>query len=243
MTDIIQEIKSILSTESFAFLISVASISIALVSVLLLKDRKTRYNEKLNRIELDFVRSNYENKIYDLTEKLNSEKSRWMDNNHFFANMPSDNRDITKINQAINPNFFLENMGVKPESINIKPKSVFILTAFNDRYLEDYKSIERACIDIGISVSRGDETRINGDILSYIVSQICSAQLIIANISGRNPNVFYELGIAQALGKPVVIVSKGAKDIPFDLKNRQVIIYDNPADLRLKVQKAVVNAL
>ncbi|EGQ5282741.1 hypothetical protein I4B36_003512, partial [Enterobacter hormaechei] len=71
----------------------------------------------------------------------------------------------------------------------------------------------------------------------------CSAQLIIANISGRNPNVFYELGIAQALGKPVVIVSKGAKDIPFDLKNRQVIIYDNPADLRLKVQKAVVNAL
>ncbi|EGQ5283669.1 hypothetical protein I4B36_004486, partial [Enterobacter hormaechei] len=161
MTDIIQEIKSILSTESFAFLISVASISIALVSVLLLKDRKTRYNEKLNRIELDFVRSNYENKIYDLTEKLNSEKSRWMDNNHFFANMPSDNRDITKINQAINPNFFLENMGVKPESINIKPKSVFILTAFNDRYLEDYKSIERACIDIGISVSRGDETRIN----------------------------------------------------------------------------------
>lgn len=166
-----------------------------------------------------------------------------MDNNHFFANMPSDNRDITKINQAINPNFFLENMGVKPESINIKPKSVFILTAFNDRYLEDYKSIERACIDIGISVSRGDETRINGDILSYIVSQICSAQLIIANISGRNPNVFYELGIAQALGKPVVIVSKGAKDIPFDLKNRQVIIYDNPADLRLKVQKAVVNAL
>lgn len=243
MIGILHEIKTILGTSSISFIVSVVSILVAIVALLLVKGRETQYNEKLNKIKLDLVRSNYENKIYELTEKLNSEKSRWIDNNHFFANMKNDNREISKINQAISPIFFLNNMGINPDNIAIKQKSTFILTAFNDRYYEDYQAIENACLDIGISVSRGDEVRIEGDILSHIVYQICSSQLVIANISGRNPNVFYELGIAQALGKPVIIVSKGAKDIPFDLKNRQVIIYDTPQDLHFKIQKAVVNAL
>lgn len=241
--NIIQEFTSNLNGEFFAIMVAMFSLIFAIISFLLFKKRETIYNDKLNRIELDFLRANYENKIYELNEKLTFEKKRWLDNNHFFANMPNDDRSISAINQAINPNFFLENMGVHPDALSIKPKSVFILTPFNDRYLNDYKAIEQACINIGISVSRGDEERINGDILSYIVSQICSSQLIIANISGRNPNVFYELGIAQALGKPAIIVSKGAKDIPFDLKNRQIIIYDSLSDLTSKIQKAVVSVL
>ncbi|HGW4197075.1 TPA: hypothetical protein ACNH0M_001121 [Morganella morganii] len=241
--NIIREFTSNLNGEFLAIVFAMFSLLLVIISLLLFKKRETIYNEKLNRIELDFMRSNYENKIYELNEKLTFEKKRWLDNNHFFANMPNDDRKIGAINQAFNPYFFLENMGLNPDTLSIKPKSVFILTPFNDRYLNDYKAIEQACINIGISVSRGDEERINGDILSYIVSQICSSQLIIANISGRNPNVFYELGIAQALGKPVIIVSKGAKDIPFDLKNRQVIIYEVLSDLTSKIQKAVVSLL
>ncbi len=241
--NIIREFANYLNSDITVILVAIFSLVSVIVTFLLAKKTETTYNKKLNKIELDFVRSNYENKIYELNEKLTFEKQRWLDNNHFFANMPNDKRNVGEISQAINPHFFLENMGLYPKALSVIPKSVFILTPFNDRYLNDYRAIEQACINIGISVSRGDEERINGDILSYIVAQICSAQLIIANISGRNPNVFYELGIAQALGKPVIIVSKGAKDIPFDLKNRQIIIYDNLSDLTSKIQKAVVSVL
>ena len=147
--NIIREFTSNLNGEFLAIVFAMFSLLFAIISLLLFKKRETIYNEKLNRIELDFMRSNYENKIYELNEKLTFEKKRWLDNNHFFANMPNDDRKIGAINQAINPYFFLENMGLNPDTLSIKPKSVFILTPFNDRYLNDYKAIEQACINIG----------------------------------------------------------------------------------------------
>ena len=53
-----------------------------------------------------------------------------------------------------------------------------------------------------------------------------SAQVILADLFGKNPNVFYELGLAHALKKPVVLVSSNDKDVPFDLQHIRVIYYD-----------------
>ncbi len=49
---------------------------------------------------------------------------------------------------------------------------------------------------------------------------------MLADVTGKNPNVFYELGLAHALGKPVVIVTKSMEDVPFDLRALRVIQYD-----------------
>ena len=55
---------------------------------------------------------------------------------------------------------------------------------------------------------------------------IGAAQFIIADVTGRNPNVFYELGIAHTLGKDVILITQDSGDIPFDLTHLRHIQYD-----------------
>ena len=82
------------------------------------------------------------------------------------------------------------------------------------------------------------------DILVDIWQSINTADFVIADISGRNPNVLYELGIAHTLAKPVLIISKNADDIPIDRSTRRVIIYGQNGlhwheELEMKVTQAV----
>ncbi len=55
---------------------------------------------------------------------------------------------------------------------------------------------------------------------------IRSADVLVAELTTKNPNVFYELGLAHALEKPVVLVSSNQEDVPFDLRHIRVILYD-----------------
>lgn len=65
-----------------------------------------------------------------------------------------------------------------------------------------------------------------GKIIDQIWSGINAAKVLVAELTSRNPNVFYELGLAHALQKPVVLVSSNENDVPFDLKHIRVIYYD-----------------
>jgi hypothetical protein len=65
-----------------------------------------------------------------------------------------------------------------------------------------------------------------GKIIDQIWSGINNATILLAELTSRNPNVFYELGLAHALEKPVVLVSSNEEDVPFDLQHIRVIYYD-----------------
>jgi hypothetical protein len=65
-----------------------------------------------------------------------------------------------------------------------------------------------------------------GKIIDQIWSGIHSARVLVAELTGRNPNVLYELGLAHALRKPVVLVSSNKDDVPFDVRHVRVIYYD-----------------
>jgi nucleoside 2-deoxyribosyltransferase len=62
--------------------------------------------------------------------------------------------------------------------------------------------------------------------MDQIWSGINSARVLVAELTTRNPNVFYELGLAHALRKPVVLVAGAEEDVPFDLKHIRVIYYE-----------------
>jgi nucleoside 2-deoxyribosyltransferase len=53
-----------------------------------------------------------------------------------------------------------------------------------------------------------------------------SASLTVADCTGRNPNVFYEIGLAHALGKPVILITQNSEDIPFDVTHIRYIQYE-----------------
>jgi len=131
-------------------------------------------------------------------------------------------------------------MGANPSNIDIDPSLVFILTPFDKAHEADYSAIAEACLDAGFQPRRGDEEKIDGPILHHIINGILTADVVIANINGRNANVFYELGIAQALGKRVIIVARyRADDVPFDLRQQQLILYNDLTDLREKLLVAL----
>lgn len=102
----------------------------------------------------------------------------------------------------------------------------FILMPFDHSYNDVYKlGIKAACEDAGIYCERVDEQVFQETILERVYNQISKADIIVADMSGRNPNVFYEVGYAHALGKTTILLTNKAEDIPFDLKHFQHIVY------------------
>ncbi len=59
-----------------------------------------------------------------------------------------------------------------------------------------------------------------------IHSEISAADVILADLTRKNANVFYEVGICHALGKPVLLLAQSIDDVPFDLRHRRVLLYD-----------------
>lgn len=124
-------------------------------------------------------------------------------------------------------------------------KTCFLVMPFSFAWSNDvHKVLSGACKSLGVQAVRGDDMFTPTDILVDIWKSLNMADFVIADITGRNPNVLYELGIAHTLAKPVLIISKNAGDIPIDLSTRRVILYGQneeswSEDLELKVTQAI----
>lgn len=126
----------------------------------------------------------------------------------------------------------------------------FVMMPFLDPIGGYYKSIyESAISKSGLRPVRADDDIFaTGKIIDQVWSGITAAKVLVAELTGRNPNVFYELGLAHALNKPVVLVSSNQADVPFDLQHIRVIYYDmrDPfwgEKLIAKVSENIVSAL
>ncbi len=86
------------------------------------------------------------------------------------------------------------------------------------KYLED---------NHGLGVERGDTNILTRPLMEKIREQILKADVIISDVTGSNPNVFYELGLAHAYNKPVIFLTQDApKDAPVDIRQFEFIVYD-----------------
>jgi Ni2+-binding GTPase involved in maturation of urease and hydrogenase len=108
-----------------------------------------------------------------------------------------------------------------------KPRPfVFVLMPFNEQFDDIYKlGIKAACVEAGAYCARVDEQIFVENILERVYNQISKADIIVSEMTGRNPNVFYETGYAHALNKRVILLTQVEEDIPFDLKHYPHIIY------------------
>ena len=77
-----------------------------------------------------------------------------------------------------------------------------------------------------LHTERGDDVFGSNAIMEDITRSIRRADLIVADLTGRNPNVFYEVGIAHALNKRVLLMTQSIDDVPFDLRHRRALIYE-----------------
>jgi len=104
----------------------------------------------------------------------------------------------------------------------------FVLMPFSPDFEDIYQlGIKAAADDVGVIAERVDEQIYSEMVLERIYHQIDEADFIIAEMTGKNANVFYEVGYAHARKKTCILITQEARDIPFDLKHHRHLIYKN----------------
>ena len=79
---------------------------------------------------------------------------------------------------------------------------------------------------LGMTVERADEIFSTDVIIEDVWRGINAANFVIADVTSKNPNVLYEVGMAHTVGKPVVLVTQDMADVPFDLRHRRCVVYE-----------------
>lgn len=103
----------------------------------------------------------------------------------------------------------------------------FVMMPFSGRFPSYYKGIfARAIRDVGLTPIKVDEIYTPTQISEDIFNLIRRSEIILADVTGKNPNVNYELGIAHALGKKAIVITQNSEDVPFDYRHLRFIKYD-----------------
>lgn len=184
-----------------------------------------------------------EEKIEELTERLTDTELKWNRINHLIL---SANEKNIENNGTISSEKFLKEFGIDVNNVELEKDLVFVLSPSNYDFVEDYWIVRETCRTVKMRALRGDETDLNythGNILTHIINHMVKARVIIANISNRNPNVYYELGIAHMLGKPTILLCRKGMEAPFDLQQKYIIFYGNEVELSEKLKDALLNII
>lgn len=106
---------------------------------------------------------------------------------------------------------------------------VFVAMPFAAELRPIYENhILKVAEKLGVSCKRGDDFFSTNRIMSEVWSAIYHAEVCIVDCTGRNPNVFYELGIAHTIGRKAILIAQSLEDIPFDVRDFRAIEYQFP---------------
>ncbi len=113
-------------------------------------------------------------------------------------------------------------------AVTVGTQTCFVMQPFAGHLGAYYESVYKPAIEQAglIPVRADNEIFGTGKIMDQIWRGIQSASVLVAELTSKNPNVFYELGLAHALKKPVVLVAANQEDVPFDLRHIRVVLYD-----------------
>ncbi|PWF24308.1 hypothetical protein DF212_00105 [Lactobacillus johnsonii] len=220
-----------------------------------LKDEKAE--EQIKKVSVDefgfqintFLELNFDifSQIFDdLLDKFKDYNYAIKHNTGIFAYTISDNEKIciraiqkgmNKNNSIYGGNGMWINPIFKAKDISPDPNLCFCVLPFNKMRLEIFDEVLRPMLENnwGITVVRsGNILRPNLNIMESVWTSINQAAFIIADLSDKNPNVFYELGICHTLGKPVITLCDEEsykndynEKLPFDINSINTIFYKN----------------
>lgn len=132
--------------------------------------------------------------------------------------------------------FIVANALWKTRKFISDPKLCFVLMPFTEKFSPYiWKLLQEIICASGLKPVRADDL-FGSNVMEDIWISINQARLLIVEMSNKNPNVFYELGIAHTLGKDVILIAQSTEHIPFDLNPYRVLIYsdDLPGYEKLK---------
>jgi len=106
-----------------------------------------------------------------------------------------------------------------------------MLSPFGEPFDTYYRALLRPGLQArGHEVHRADDSYAPGVIIQNIFQDILDADIVLADITRENPNVFYELGIAHSYGKHVVMIAQSTAKLPFDVSHMRILRYSHESD-------------
>lgn len=120
---------------------------------------------------------------------------------------------------------------------------VSVMMPFDATFNPVYEAIRSAVSSSGLKPVRADNFWEHSHVIQDIVNLIARARVVICDLSNRNPNVFYEAGIAHALGKEVILLVQSEGDVPFDLRHIRYIRYLNNAEGLAELSSSISSRL
>lgn len=128
-------------------------------------------------------------------------------------------------------------------SADIERPKAFIVMQFSSPYNEVYSHvIKDVCEEFRLDAIRADEIYGPGIIIKDVIDRIAQSQVVIADISPTNANVYFEVGYALALGKPIILLAQRRTPdapLPFDLSAFRVLFYDDSIGGKPKLESGL----
>ncbi len=186
------------------------------------------------------MRAHLESQINKLTQRLLITEERWRDVNHLVMSAAERTSIITGKTERVVLTKFLRSFELGDRDLKIERDLVFVLTSFHSDFYETFITVVEVYRELGL---RGDEEHVGGDLLRHILKLLVKALIVVANIDGRNANVFYELGVAQAIGKSTILISSSVPEMPLDVRNRKIVVWKTSKDLRDTLKTELARAV
>ncbi len=166
------------------------------------------YESNVTQVLLKIIRNNEQN-LRKIEEYVNE---KFEDEGTFISTKPSKKR-IT----------FAPSVFAIPD-LEINSDQVAIMMPFAG-FDKVHSAIKNACADAGLTSVRADDIWNESTFIQDIFNMIFQSQIVVCDFSKRNPNVFYETGIAHTLGKEVIPIAQSLSDIPSDLQHHRALEY------------------
>jgi len=125
----------------------------------------------------------------------------------------------------------------------VLPHTVFPIIPLSSQYRDVEASYREICKEFGFVLKGTGEVETTERIIPRILDGIRRSAFSIADISEVRPNIFYEIGFAQGLGKHVVLTAKKGTKLPFDVADVPVIFWDSQDSLKKQLKKRLTNVV
>ncbi len=131
-----------------------------------------------------------------------------------------------------------------PPGHHLEQADIFVVMPFTRELRPVYdKCLVPTARSMQLSIARADDFYTHSAVMTDIWSAVYASSLVVADCTGRNPNVFYELGIAHTLGVPAMMISQSEDDIPSDLRHLRYYVYKPSAAGLRQLGEAVCKVL
>lgn len=146
---------------------------------------------------------------------------------------PGDYISSKQMNQrhiTFSPNIF------EVPDTSVDSRLISVMMPFTSQLQPVYEMIKEVSSELGFECKRADDIWEHSTVIQDVFSLIFTSYIVVCDFTGKNPNVFYEAGIAHTLGKHVIPITQSADDVPFDLRHHRYATYLNNGEGRAKLK-------